>query len=330
MSDPLALEERALARGTEVDRASLDTLRGWFPVAVATDPPGLWWRFLGDLRFEAPFFRETLRQTQLERLCCRTSFDALDELGEALEPTALIFHVSRCGSTLLSQLLALLPQCAVISEPPVIDSFLRFHAAAAGGAERTLRGLVAALGQKRFPQEQRLFVKLDSWHIHELSLFRRAFPRTPFIFVYREPAAVMASHRRQRGPQMVPGVVTPARLGIGALRAAAGDLDAYCAQVLEGFMSAALASADDLVLLDYRELPEVVWARLLKDFSLDCDAAQMDVLEARARRHSKDPARGFAGDPPSSPATADLAAADRLYAELGRKRLLQIGGAAVR
>jgi hypothetical protein len=301
-------------------------------VAVAADPPGLWWRVLGDLRFEAPFFRETLRQTRLERLCCRTSFDALDEFDETLEPTALIFHVSRCGSTLLSQLLSVLPQCVVISEPPVIDSFLRFRAAnpSARDAERILRGLVGALGQKRFPQERRLFVKLDSWHIHELALFRRAFPRTPFVFVYREPAAVTASHRRQRGPQMVPGVVAAARLGIEAMRAEAGDLEAYCAQVLEGFMSAALACADDLVLLDYRELPDVVWSRLLNDFSLDCDAAQRTLLEARARRHSKDPARGFAGDPPSSPATADLAVADRLYAELNRRRLLQIDGTAVR
>jgi hypothetical protein len=53
--------------------------------------------------------------------------------------------------------------------------------------------MVAALGQAR-AGETRLFLKLDCWHMRDLPLFRRAFPNTPWVFLYRDPVEVLVSH----------------------------------------------------------------------------------------------------------------------------------------
>src|SRR5206468_1319466 len=55
----------------------------------------------------------------------------IDKLAEwlqehpGLRPNGFIFHVSRCGSTLVSQMLAALAQNVVISEAPPIDAVVR-------------------------------------------------------------------------------------------------------------------------------------------------------------------------------------------------------------
>ncbi|WP_423146566.1 hypothetical protein [Rubrolithibacter danxiaensis] len=88
--------------------------------------------------------------------------------GENL-PSAIIFHISRCGSTLLSQLLSLTEQSIVLSEVPFIDELLRLcYSDNEYGQTEIADFLTAALkfyGQKRYEQEKYLFIKTDSWHI---------------------------------------------------------------------------------------------------------------------------------------------------------------------
>ncbi len=74
--------------------------------------------------------------------------------------------------------------------------------------------MVAALGQAR-AGETRLFLKLDCWHVRDLPLFRRAFLKTPWVFLYREPVEAAGLHLRRRGVQMIPELVPSARLGLG-------------------------------------------------------------------------------------------------------------------
>ena len=89
------------------------------------------WCYLGEDRFVAPFFEQTISRHS------RTPFNlpfphvtplaALAELQAAdpgLPPTGFIFHMSRCGSTLVAQMLAALPQNIVISEAGPVDAVL--------------------------------------------------------------------------------------------------------------------------------------------------------------------------------------------------------------
>lgn len=128
---------------------------------------------MGQGRLLEPFFHDTLAaQPVADRQVCQTPLAALDGLDNSLAPTAFVFHVSRCGSTLVTQMQAALPQCIVMLAPPVLDAFSRLHhhqPVRSGGAH-TLRQLVAALGQRRTGYEQHCFIKLDCWHMPWIDL----------------------------------------------------------------------------------------------------------------------------------------------------------------
>ncbi|WP_229421886.1 aspartyl/asparaginyl beta-hydroxylase domain-containing protein [Massilia aquatica] len=324
--------ERVLLRADAVAWHAGMPMRHWFPVAAAGTPLRVSWRHADTLRFTDPFFDNTLaRQVPAQRKRCDTPAAALDTTGPALAPDAFFFHVSRCGSTLLTQMLAALPQCVVMSEPPIVDALLRRHHDEAHTPAATavlLRQAVQALGQRRFGDETHFFVKLDCWHIHSLPLIRLAFPDTPCLFLYREPGAVLASHQRQRGPQMVPGLLHPALLPPAPGGLAPGDLDGYAAHVLEGFFDAALAHAAELTLLNYAALPLLVATSLLPRFGIGCGAQEAELLRQRAGFHAKQPRARFDGDPapldlaPAAGAAARMRLAQR-YNTLEMQRMAQ-------
>ncbi|MBP1207874.1 quercetin dioxygenase-like cupin family protein [Duganella sp. 1411] len=347
--DPLAHQRQALLRAPEIAPAGAAPADGWYPVAVSDDPPGLWWRHLGQQPFSEPFFADTLRrQPPAERLRRFADWPALADLPEALAPTAFIFHVSRCGSTLLTQMLATLPSCVALSEPPVLDDFLRLRRAgrdAAGAIDDAgdtvrLRVLVRALGQRRDARQRHLVIKLDSWHLRDLPLFRAAFPHTPMLFLYREPLQVLASHRRQRGPQMLPGVIDDGWLGVtfrrpgadqpeDAASLAPADLDRYCLHVLRALMETALAAGDGgqpLTLLNYQQLPQLPDAPLLAWLGIRCGRTERLAMRQRAGFHAKHGAP-FTGDSATAerrgaaPEPALLERVAQLYAMLERSRL---------
>src|SRR6202000_2780643 len=69
------------------------------------------WINAKDIPFTDPFFHETIGKMKSNfrgpALNCVSDLDMLKAWSadmEAIEPTAFIFHVSRCGSTLLTQL----------------------------------------------------------------------------------------------------------------------------------------------------------------------------------------------------------------------------------
>lgn len=313
----LAGQERLLAKGETVAwRAGMD-LRGWYPLYVERDvrsgDVAVCWRELGQQPFSDAFFVNTLaRQPPEARRVCRTPVAALASFGDCLAPDAFIFHVSRCGSTLLTQLLASLPQCIVMSEPPIIDSLLRLHHDGANAADSValLRQAMLALGQRRRGDETHCFIKFDCWHIHSLALLRLAFPATPCLFLYREPQAVLASHQRQRGPQMVPGMLHPAQLPLPTHQLAPGDLDGYAGLVLSSLFAAAelQAAAGQLHLINYSQLPGIVFSDLLPRFGITPTAGQLQAMRERGGVHAKY-GTAYHGDPhvPADAGLADIA-----------------------
>lgn len=279
-----------------------DSLAGWFPALCSDTPPGLWWRYLGEQAFDEPFFIDTLTsQPPDQRLCCFTHFAALEQFCENIPLSALVFHISRCGSTLLTQMLATLPQCVALSEPPIIDSLLYHYQQ--GILDRLhcislLRGVARALGQRRSAQQQHLVIKLDCWHLQHLDVLREAFPEVPALFLYRQPLQVVASHQRQRGPQMLPSMLDPdwVKAPDDLLP---GDLDVYCLHVLNRFMQTALTAAHNgqLIPVNYNRLPDVVPDRLLPLLGIALSEEQRTEMLARTRQHAKH-STPFTGDPP--------------------------------
>jgi hypothetical protein len=302
-------------------------LTGWTPVRAR--PRGgdlaVEWRWLDDVPFREPFFADTV-QRALERpftlLFPRET--SVDELEPGLRPDGFILHMSRCGSTLVTQMLAAVPQHLVLSEPQIVNDVLR---APASDEERVrrLQLVIGALGRARRGDERAYVLKLDAWATHDLPLLRQAFPDAPWLFLSRDPAEVLVSHRRQAGMHMLPAVIAPELFGLDLASATAMPFEEYGAFVLGAICRQALAHRDERALfLDYRELPGA-FDRILDRFGIACSAAERAAMEAASRRDAKDPTRTFEDDTAAKAraATPELrAAVDRLarpaYEELLR------------
>ncbi|MFL6211264.1 MAG: sulfotransferase family protein [Pyrinomonadaceae bacterium] len=313
--------------------------QGWMPIRLhwQAAQPVLDWCFVGDERFTEPFFDQTVQrllrhpfnqlfrqQTPLETLA------KLHERAPGLAPTGFIFHMSRCGSTLISQMLAALPQNIVISEAAPVDAVLRahLHAPCVTDDERVrwLQWIVSALGRRRAEQAAHYFIKFDAWHTIDLPLIARAFPGVPWVFVGREPTEVIVSHLKRRGAHTLPWVVEPQLFGLDMETAVRVSPVEYCARVLAAICRAALAhyhSAGAGLILDYRQLPGAIESHLLDFFRVSYTEEERRAMRDTARFDAKNPALPFADDGAAKrrAVTADIQQAaahwlDQLYAQL--------------
>ena len=294
----------------------------WTPAHIRWEKghPVVHWCYLGQDRFVEPFFEATIRRhnrTPFNLLPQpATPLDALAELQDAapgLPPTGFIFHMSRCGSTLVAQLLAALPQNIVISEAGPVDAVLhanRYAPSITPARQITwLQALLSAYARPRHG-EQHFYVKFDSWHTLELPLIQAAFPNVPWIFLYRDPVQVLVSHQRQRGSQMVPDLLPPQWLGLeppsprlaspnGSPGESPGEspgkfLDEYGARVLQRVCAAALQHLDARArLINYQQLPPAVWTEIAAHFGTEYTAADSAAMHQAAQFDAKNPSLTF-------------------------------------
>lgn len=296
-------------------------LEGWIPARVLWQEgePLIDWCFAGEKRFSESYFNDTLNKCiELPfNLLFRhqTSMETLRRLHgdrQGLGPTGFIFHLSRSGSTLVSQMLAALPANIVLSEAPPIDSVLRSRRfePSISDTQRIewLQLIISCLAQARRGNERHLFIKFDSWNIFDLPLIRRAFPAVPWVFVYRDPTEVLASHLQQRGAHMVPGVIDPGMFEMDATTVFEMEPEVYCARVLKALCEAALKHLPDGgLLINYSQLPAAL-SMISEFFGVSWSAAEQETMMAVTARYAKNSAVLFT----NLTATTDKCASARL------------------
>lgn len=274
---------------------------GWLPIRI-WGSAGQWqvdWCWFGDTPLHQPFFRdaveEALRLPFNQAFRRQTPLSALTDwqtLSPGLAPSAFILHASRCGSTLISQMLARLDDHVVISEPPPLDTLLRSELPV---AERraAITGLLSAYGQRRRGREQRLVIKLDAWNIGEWPWLHECFPDTPWLFVYRDPLEIAVSHLRRPGMHMVPGMLGECVLDDDLPFVGRED---FIARRLGRLLEAGrLHCADfDGLAVNYSELPEAMTGRLARFFQLSPE--QCEQALAGSAQHAKQPSQTFVAD----------------------------------
>ncbi|NIJ65255.1 hypothetical protein FHR20_002217 [Sphingomonas leidyi] len=303
--------------------------RGWLPIGFAALPePAVDWFNFANISPGSPFFEDAVREAAgrpFNRLF-RTATPLASFLGRAdpRPPSGFIFHMSRCGSTLVSQMLGAAPGHVSISEAPPLDAMIRHRFPDPEMQVDALRALVHAYGRGA----GHLFVKLDSWHTRALPLLRRAFPETPWIFLYREPVEVLVSQLRLRGVQTVPDLVPLEWFGLAREDAHLPER-AFIARILERTCSAVIEQGTDKgLLVNYAQLPEAFFDQILPHFGIAPDAAARDAMAAMASRHSKAPSARFHADGEAKQREADAALraiADQylapIFVELEARRL---------
>lgn len=290
-----------------MDISEFEKFRDWLPVRCYWQENRAFvdWCYLGKERLIEPFFDDSIakrfrqpfnllfrHQTPIEFLV------ALNEMSETITPTGFIFHLSRCGSTLVSQMLAALPENIVISEASPIDFVLRAKNISEDQRIEWLRSIVGALGQKRDKAERHYFIKFDSWNTLELDLVKRAFPDVPWIFLYRNPVEIIVSHLRQRGAQMIPGLIDEILPELSFDDSLKITPEEYCARILAKICQSALEfliSGDGLA-VNYTDLPGGVSTKILKHFNIDFADTDLEKMAAATEFNAKSPQLNFSPD----------------------------------
>jgi hypothetical protein len=279
---------------------------GWVPFRLhwQGSVPEVEWCYLGPKRFTDPFFETTIHfevQTPFNSLFrFRTPVAALGEWFDrkpGLKPTGFIFHLSRCGSTLITQLLATLPRNVVVSEARVLCAAVRSPAVPEQQRATWMKWLVSALGQPRKGAEQHLFIKFDPVCIMDFSLLRLVFPDVPWMVVYRDPVEVIVSHLRAPAPMMTRGMLGLDCLALDPSEVAAMDDEEYAARVLGILTEAAVQHArSGGLLVHYSQLPELVWGTFQEHFGVAFSTEEIERLQQLAVFDAKQPQHRFSSD----------------------------------
>ncbi|MEX1148214.1 MAG: hypothetical protein WEB93_07525 [Sphingomonadales bacterium] len=184
---------------------------GVVPVGIDPDEGGtVFWADIGDYPFREWQFLYTIDHLAKAGRIGMSFTTALDALRDpeiatrGLAPRGFIFHVSRCGSTVLGKALARADENVVINQGGplqhgfwalVTDNWSRPPVASDENLH-LFRQVVLALTRQRQPGQRNAFVKFISWNTLCMDFIFQAFPDVPAVFLYRDAAEVIASVRK--------------------------------------------------------------------------------------------------------------------------------------
>lgn len=181
--------------------------RGVIPVAITAEHRVIWLD-VGDYPYREWKFRYAT-QNLIEKHglgnCFTTDIELLARkeltLENSQDPAGFVFHMSKCGSTLMSKVLDQPESQMIIKEAtPLHENFWQYltndwrdPVAPSEENLRLIRNIIQLLGRPRLAGQESYYVRFRSWGIAFVEIIQQAFPNTPSVFMYRDPVKVMAS-----------------------------------------------------------------------------------------------------------------------------------------
>lgn len=173
----------------------------WVPAFRPLSDP-----FLEDSLSEA---RRCLLATFIQPVTLLAPLLAQRESVPAVAPALMIFHWSRCGSTLVSSSFAQLDSCLVLSEPVLCSQVLHDtdwpQAMKAQLVDLCLRlqGRMRQPARPTSAAKTALIVKWNAWDLAFWPLLLTLYPHSHVLCLMRQPQAILASHQAAAGRHMV-------------------------------------------------------------------------------------------------------------------------------
>jgi hypothetical protein len=221
---------------------------------------------LDEIVFEYPFFNEGVTETTRLEAKERYDLDALElekieNEEESLELKGWIFHVSHCGSTLLSKILSQIQNVRVVSETEAINGLLlskQLYAIPDEAIKEQLRKMVRCYQQKTDGKEYLIF-KMTSWNVYFLKLMVEVFPEVKWIFLDRETESLVRSLMKKDG-----GFITWWDHPVDVIRKhfiesgkEIKDKEAYLREIIRGHRSSAISQkGSENLFLEYPQFIE--------------------------------------------------------------------------
>jgi hypothetical protein len=292
---------------------------GWVPIdfTVGFKDLPVQWIELGRKSLSEPFLEQTLealRSAEPPAREKRTDLNALLEMAARLPPVTpagVIFHVSRCGSTLVSNACRMARGATVLSEPqPVCVLFqpdIFQNSVFADGeheaARRKLLDCVTRVYAHASGQRQpKLVIKCNPLNTLNIRLVRALWPDVPFLVMIRDPVEVIVSVLAKW-----PGWISfkgRRALSCKLFGWTGEEFDSmtmydYCARVIGGYCQAATEMiGPDCKLIDYANLNLTRIYQIAEFFGLEMPPAGSDDVQRVISAYSKEPnqARRFERD----------------------------------
>jgi hypothetical protein len=215
-------------------------------------------------------------------------------------PAGFVFHLSRCGSTLVSGSFAEIEQVSVLSESQLLTEFLLDATLSETEKLQCLPSFIRWQGEGGKAPDQtsglQVLIKWNAWDIFSWRLIRKLYPLIPVVLLIRNPEEILASHHRNSGRHMsgdptlvsvhpvfgeTKSLLLDFRIGVlGALQKAMLDV----------------STEGGVMVMDYRQLNIAGIKRIGKPFGIAVKTEALNRIAQRMQRHSKEPERQFTPD----------------------------------
>lgn len=274
--------------------AGLHDLNGWLPIGIIFTSGGVSvkWIEFGEKRIMEPFFPQTVRQLRMAEPPARervTSAEALVTYAHGLPsapPAVVIFHVSRCGSTLLGNALGTGQRVMVLSEARPVSALVNLPTSRtrrpSKGVEQMRRALLDAVirtcAYHHHDRDVRPVIKCNASSLLWMSEMRHVWPNTPFVILVRNPVEVMVSNILRPAGWMRARHVSldgTSLFGWSGHQVQEMSDEEYCARGLGQFLKAASRQRDlGCTVIDYDDLTPSRVAGLARQLEIDLPSVE--------------------------------------------------------
>lgn len=261
------------------------------------------WLKIGGAEFQEPFFIFTVNRIK-ERLQRRalltTRIEALLRRGAArrgIYPACFIYHVSRCGSTALVNMLKATSRHFVLSEIPLpVVAMLRTPELCTHDQWRDVtRATLATLGGIAPRNATHFFVKGFHGHTLAIPLIREAMPGVPEVFMYRDPIEVTMS--LVESPPAQGWLWEEYMTGLPMSAAVERPMTELAARAVGRILSAMHTYArENTLLLNYNQLSDITPETVLTHCGIAHNAKMVKGMVATLKFDAKNPQREFVAD----------------------------------
>jgi len=272
------------------------------PARAALRPEGLYLdlRDIGPGQLRDAFLQQTVQRVPSPSTVVQVSRGDVGRVVPATAPAGIVFHVGRCGSTLVSQLLKQCDGVVVYSEPLAVNDVL---VPPHEWSRAELVGALRAVGDAFARHASRPWVlKLSSWNTLYCDLIAEAFPTTPWVFCVRDPVEVCVSLvERRPGWLKDAGEPTHRFARVVDPEGRSRSVEQYLAQLNGAYYRAIRALGTGRgALVPYEALPGAVWETVGPWFGLGIDAVTRERMALAARVDAKAPPGGEAAFTPDA------------------------------
>lgn len=252
---------------------------------------------LGHRKLVEPFMRFDLQNCHQFSMIDFSELSSYCDLDRDLSKSVggMIFHMSRCGSTLATQMLRQSEAHVVIAEPDVLGQFLQNFRGSKQELVLCLRNLISLFADTLCQPGQKLIIKWSSWNIFVIEAIQKALPGVPACYQYRSADEVLVSLSKNKAEWMDLKKIRKSldRKGFYSQSAhqnpylelleASGAEHVSNTELAARFIGncceRALSYSDQLLMVRYEDLPGAVLSHMAAHFNMDMSG----VEKSRAR-----------------------------------------------